>query len=57
MVRFALCQQPIKFDPADDVLLARIAKAVGPSEFWLFSPKSFTGLPSGYAIDWRRLPG
>ena len=37
-VRFALCQQPIKFDPADDVLLARIAKAVGPSEFWLASP-------------------
>ena len=25
IVRFALCQQPIKFDPADDVLLARIA--------------------------------
>jgi len=38
-VRFALCQQPIKFDPADDVLLARIAKAVGPSEFWLAAPK------------------
>ncbi len=38
-VRFALCQQPIKFDPADDVLLARIAKAVGPSEFWLAAPR------------------
>ncbi|HTD74780.1 MAG TPA: tetratricopeptide repeat protein [Steroidobacteraceae bacterium] len=38
-VRFALCQQPIKFDPADDVLLTRIAKAVGPSEFWLADPK------------------
>jgi predicted O-linked N-acetylglucosamine transferase (SPINDLY family) len=38
-VRFALCQQPIKFEPADDVLLARIARAVGPSEFWLFSPE------------------
>jgi protein O-GlcNAc transferase len=38
-VRFALCQQPIKFDPADDVLLTRIAKAVGPSEFWLAAPK------------------
>jgi predicted O-linked N-acetylglucosamine transferase (SPINDLY family) len=38
VVRFALCQQPIKFDPADDVLLTRIAKAVGPSEFWLASP-------------------
>lgn len=37
MVRFALCQQPIKFDPADDVLLARIAKDAGPSEFWLAS--------------------
>lgn len=39
VVRFALCQQPIKFDPADDGLLARIAKAVGPCEFWLASPK------------------
>jgi protein O-GlcNAc transferase len=38
-VRFALCQQPIKFDPADDVLLTRIAKAVGPCEFWLAAPK------------------
>jgi protein O-GlcNAc transferase len=37
-VRFALCQQPIKFDPADDVLLARIARAAGASEFWLASP-------------------
>jgi protein O-GlcNAc transferase len=37
IVRFALCQQPIKFDPADDVLLARIAKEAGPSEFWLAS--------------------
>ena len=39
IVRFAICQQPIKFDPADDVLLARIAKAVGPCEFWLASPR------------------
>ena len=38
-IRFALCQQPIKFDPADDALLTRIAKAVGPSEFWLAAPK------------------
>jgi protein O-GlcNAc transferase len=38
VVRFALCQQPIKFDPADDALLARIAQAAGPSEFWLASP-------------------
>jgi protein O-GlcNAc transferase len=37
-VRFALCQQPIKFDPADDVLLARIARSVGDCEFWLASP-------------------
>jgi len=37
-IRFTLCHQPIKFDPADDVLLTRIAKAVGPSEFWLASP-------------------
>jgi protein O-GlcNAc transferase len=37
VVRFALCHQPIKFDPADDVLLARIAKGAGPSEFWLAS--------------------
>jgi protein O-GlcNAc transferase len=39
VVRFALCHQPIKFDPADDALLARIAKAAGPSEFWLLAPR------------------
>jgi protein O-GlcNAc transferase len=39
IVRFTLCQQPIKFDPADDVLLARIAKQAGPSQFWLVAPK------------------
>jgi protein O-GlcNAc transferase len=38
VVRFALCQQPIKFDPAHDALLVRIAKSVGPCEFWLASP-------------------
>jgi protein O-GlcNAc transferase len=38
VVRFALPQQPTKFDPSDDALIARIAKAVGPSEFWLVSP-------------------
>jgi protein O-GlcNAc transferase len=38
VVRFALCQQPLKFDPQDDVLLARIAKAVGAAEFWLATP-------------------
>jgi predicted O-linked N-acetylglucosamine transferase (SPINDLY family) len=37
-VRFALCQQPVKFDPQDDILLARIAKAVGAAEFWLATP-------------------
>jgi predicted O-linked N-acetylglucosamine transferase (SPINDLY family) len=42
-VRFALCQQPIKFDPADDALIARIARAVGPSEFWLVLP---------HKLDW-----
>jgi protein O-GlcNAc transferase len=39
VVRFTLCQQPIKFDPEDDVLLARIARQAGPSEFWLASPR------------------
>lgn len=43
VVRFALCQQPIKFDPADDSLVARIAKAAGPSEFWLVLP---------HKLDW-----
>jgi protein O-GlcNAc transferase len=38
VVRFALCQQPLKFDPQDDVLLARIAKAVGAAEFWMATP-------------------
>jgi protein O-GlcNAc transferase len=38
-VRFALSQQPIKFDPSHDALLAQIAKAAGPSEFWLAAPK------------------
>ena len=40
VVRFALCQQPIKFDPADDRLLARIAKAAGPCELWLAAPQN-----------------
>jgi protein O-GlcNAc transferase len=42
IVRFALCQQPIKFDPADDVLLVRIAKEVGPCEFWLATPEKLS---------------
>jgi protein O-GlcNAc transferase len=37
-VRVAVCQQPIKFDPADDALWVRIARAAGPAEFWLASP-------------------
>lgn len=40
VVRFALCQQPIKVDPVDDVLLARIVKAAGPCELWLAAPKN-----------------
>ncbi len=38
VVRFALCQQPVKFDPEDDLLLARIAKEVEGCEFWLATP-------------------
>jgi hypothetical protein len=38
VVRFTLCHQPIKFDPLDDVILTRIAKAVGRCEFWIASP-------------------
>lgn len=37
-VRFALCQQPIKFDPRDDELLVRIARETGNAEFWLAAP-------------------
>ena len=38
VVRFALCQQPLKFDPWNDRLLARLAKAAGACEFWLATP-------------------
>ena len=38
VIRFALCHQPLKFDPGDDILLVRIAKAVGTAEFWLATP-------------------
>ena len=38
VVRFALCQQPLKFDPQDDRLLARLARAAGRCEFWLATP-------------------
>jgi protein O-GlcNAc transferase len=37
-VRFAICQQPMKFDPADDAMLVRIAQETGKCEFWLPSP-------------------
>ena len=40
VVRFALCQQPIKFDPVDDAVLARIARLAGPCEFWLADPEN-----------------
>ena len=39
VVRFALCQQPIKFDPQDDALLVEIARRVGSCEFWLVGPQ------------------
>lgn len=42
VVRFALCQQPIKFDPADDALLVSIARAAGPCELWLATPNKLT---------------
>jgi protein O-GlcNAc transferase len=38
-VRFALCQQPSKFDPADDILLTQIAAESGGCEFWLVMPQ------------------
>ncbi len=38
--KFALCQQPLKFDPAHDRLLARIARQAGPCEFWLANSKT-----------------
>jgi predicted O-linked N-acetylglucosamine transferase (SPINDLY family) len=34
-VEFALCQNPFKFDPADDDLYPRIAKRAGSCRFWL----------------------
>lgn len=38
VVRFALCHQPLKFDPGDDQLLVEIAKRAGAAEFWLATP-------------------
>jgi protein O-GlcNAc transferase len=37
-VRLCVCQQPIKFDPADDALYARIARQLPGCEIWLVSP-------------------
>ena len=42
IVRFSLCHQPIKFDPADDDLLVRIARAAAPCELWLSSPSTLS---------------
>jgi protein O-GlcNAc transferase len=39
IVRFALCQQPIKFDPQDDELFVEIARRVGACEMWLVCPQ------------------
>lgn len=46
VVRFALCQQPIKFDPADDALLARIARLASPCELWLATPANLPKVTS-----------
>jgi protein O-GlcNAc transferase len=54
IVRFALCQQPIKFDPAHDILLTHIAEAAGSCEFWLASPRN---LPWTAARLHERLAG
>lgn len=42
VVRFALCQQPMKFAPQDDALLARIAKEAGVCEFWVVQSAKHT---------------
>ncbi len=34
-VNFVLCQNPFKFDPADDDLYPRIAQQAGPCQFWI----------------------
>jgi len=41
VVRFSLCHTPFKFDPEDDTLFPRIARAVGDCEFWLASYRKF----------------
>lgn len=41
-IRFALCQQPIKFDPDDDGLFVEIARRVGDCEFWLVRPQKLS---------------
>ncbi|WP_420138718.1 tetratricopeptide repeat protein [Sphingomonas sp.] len=40
-VRFALCQQPMKFDPADDALYARIAQEIGEAQFWIVRSRKY----------------
>lgn len=39
IVRYALCQQPIKLDPEDDELFASIARVSAPCEIWLAMPR------------------
>jgi predicted O-linked N-acetylglucosamine transferase (SPINDLY family) len=39
-LKFALCQQPLKFEPAHDRLLARIARQAGACEFWLANSRT-----------------
>ena len=51
-VRFALCQQPVKFDPRNDDLLARIAQAAGPCEFWVVQSRKH---PWASALLMKRL--
>jgi predicted O-linked N-acetylglucosamine transferase (SPINDLY family) len=52
VVRFSLCHQPIKFEPADDVLLTHIAREAGPCEFWLSTPRN---LPWAGKLLYQRL--
>ncbi len=53
-VRFALCQQPMKFDPGDDALLARIAQEAGPCEFWVVQSRKH---PWASELLMKRLAG
>ncbi|WP_442679986.1 O-linked N-acetylglucosamine transferase, SPINDLY family protein [Sphingomonas sp. ASY06-1R] len=51
-VRFALCQQPMKFDPQDDARIAQIARDAGPAEFWIVQSHKH---PSASALLMERL--